>query len=222
VLALIALALTIGLADSINPSTIAPALYIATTRDAERSLVAFVLGVFLVYLAGGVVLTLGPGRALVAELPHPNAETKHWLELALGLAALLVAALLWRVRERVAASFRRAESRLGRSSFLVGAGIMAVELPTAFPYFAVIAALVGADVSVVAEIVLLVLFNVAFVAPLLVIVAIRRVLGPRAQATLERFRDAVAERAGAIIPAIVLVVAVALLVVGGVGVAEDH
>jgi cytochrome c biogenesis protein CcdA len=222
VLALAALALTIGLADSINPSTIAPALYIATARNAERSLVAFILGVFLVYLAGGLVLTLGPGRLILSALPHPGAETKHWLEIALGLAALIVSAGLWRVRERVEASFRRAESRLGPSSFLVGAGIMAVELPTAFPYFAVIAALVGSDVSIVAEIVLLVLFNVAFVAPLLAIIAVRRALGERAQATLERFREAFAERAGVIIPAIVLVVAVALLVVGGLGLAADR
>ena len=59
----------------------------------------------------------------------------------------------------------------GRSSALLGATITAVELPTAFPYFAAIAAIVGSGVGPARQVILLLLFNVCFVLPLLVIVA---------------------------------------------------
>jgi cytochrome c biogenesis protein CcdA len=219
VLALAALAVTVGLADSLNPSTVAPALYLATARRGERRLAAFALGVFTAYLAGGLVLTLGPGRLLTSAVPRPGADAKHWIEVGLGVLALLIAWALWRARDRVARSFRRAESRLDRSSFAVGAAIMAVELPTAFPYFAVIAAVVEADASIATEVALLVLFNVAFVAPLIVIAAVRSVLGERGQTTLERVRHGLGRRAGLVVPVLVLVVAVALLLVGGLGLA---
>jgi hypothetical protein len=64
VLALIALALSVGIVDSINPSTIGPAVYLASTTHAARSLSLFTAGVFAVYATGGIALALGPGQAL--------------------------------------------------------------------------------------------------------------------------------------------------------------
>jgi hypothetical protein len=61
VLALAVLVATIGLADSLNPSTLGPALVIATGEGAIPRLIAFPAGVFSVSLAGGLVLVLRPG-----------------------------------------------------------------------------------------------------------------------------------------------------------------
>ena len=58
----------------------------------------------------------------------------------------------------------------GKSSWILGATITAVELPTAFPYFAAIAAIVGAGTRARARVVLLVMFNLCFVLPLIAIV----------------------------------------------------
>ena len=60
---------------------------------------------------------------------------------------------------------RPASTRTGSSSWVLGASITAVELPTAFPYFAAIAAIVGANVGPVRAVSLLFLFNVCFVLP---------------------------------------------------------
>ena len=77
----------------------------------------------------------------------------------------------------------------GRSSAILGATITAVELPTAFPYFAAIAALVGADLSVVRIVFLLVIFNVCFILPLLAILGVLTFAGPNAQLVLTRGRE---------------------------------
>jgi cytochrome c biogenesis protein CcdA len=218
--ALIALVLSIGIVDSVSPSTVAPALYlVAGPSNAQRRLAIYTLGVFTVTLAGGLILALGPGQLVLAALPRPGPHAKHVIELALGAAALALAALLWRGRDRVAGSIRTSEGRLERSSLALGAGLAALKLPTSVPYFAVIAAIVGADVSVSSQIALLVLFNVVFVVPLLALLAVRPLAGADAERWLERVRDGVHRGAPVVIPSVVLAVAVALVALGGLGLA---
>ena len=64
-LALLALVVSIGAADSLNPSTLAPALFFARRPARRRDVAGFTLGVFAVSLAGGLALTFGPGQALL-------------------------------------------------------------------------------------------------------------------------------------------------------------
>ena len=215
--ALALLVLSIGIADSINPSTVAPGLYIALGRNGVRRLAAFTVGVFVVYFAGGVVLTLGP----LSAVPDPSARVKHLIELALGGATLVFAAALWLTRSGIARRLAREERRVPGSPLLLGAAIMAFELPTAFPYFAAIAAIVASGRSPATEVLLLVLFNVAFVAPLVAVIAVRASAGERGEKRLERLRLLLDRHAPVILPGLALAIAAALLLVGGVGLATE-
>ena len=62
---------SIALADSLNPSTIVPAIWVASSPRAH--LVSFASGVFGTYLAGGLVLVFGPGPVLIAGADCRNA-----------------------------------------------------------------------------------------------------------------------------------------------------
>jgi len=136
----------------------------------------------------------------------------------LGGVALLLALGLWLRRSDVARRFSGGGARAGAgSSFLVGAAIMAVELPTAFPYFAVIAAIVGSGRRLATQVALLVLFNTIFVAPLVAITAARSLMHNRAEPLLARLRDGIDRHAADLLPALVALVAVALLTIGAVG-----
>ena len=214
---LVALVVTVGVLDSVNPSTVGPALYLATRRRGGRGVGAFTVGVFGVSLLGGLVLTLGPGYAIVAALPRPGTHTTALVELCVGAASVLVALGLWLERSRIARRVRRDERRVARSPLILGAGIIAVELPTAFPYFAVIAAIVGSGRHVATQIALLVLFNTIFVAPLVAITAARSLMHNRAEPSLARLRDGIDRHAAALLPALVALVAVALLAIGAFG-----
>jgi cytochrome c biogenesis protein CcdA len=215
VAALVVLAITVGLADSINPSTVLPALVLATRRDPVRNLILFTGGVFCVYLAGGVLLTLGPGQAIRSALPRPSRAATGLVELSLGIALVLVAIGLWSARGRIARHFARRTLKPGRSSMVLGAAIMSIELPTAFPYFALIAAIVASRRNVANEVALLVIFNVAFVTPLLLIAA--TLLTGVGSRTHERLRVQLDRRAPALIPSLVFTVALVLIVLGTVG-----
>jgi cytochrome c biogenesis protein CcdA len=220
---LLIVVLSIGFVDSVNPTTIGPALYLATQKNAQRKIAGFILGVFVVYLVGGLVLTLGPGALLIAALPRPGRQLVSVTELVLGLVSLAAAVVLALRRERIPRHLRKHESRFGRgggSAILLGGGIMAIELPTAFPYFAVIAAIDSANVSVAKEIGLLILFNLLFVAPLLAILVVLRLSGERGVETLDAIHTQLHRRAQVLIPAVVGIVAVVLIVLGGTGLAR--
>ena len=76
-LRLIGVVVSIGLADSLNPTTIAPALFLATGEHARKAVFEFTVGVFLVYFLGGVAIALGPGQLLLSLVPKPSPETRH-------------------------------------------------------------------------------------------------------------------------------------------------
>jgi cytochrome c biogenesis protein CcdA len=170
---------SIAVADSINPSTVVPGLWVASTPRSHLG--SFTFGVFAMYLVGGLVLVFGPGPVLISELHQIRGTFEHALEAAGGVIVLAVALQLWRARgsERIARLPRPASSR--SSAFALGAGIMAVELPTAFMYFGAISAVLASHRVAAVELSLLVVYNVVFVAPLVAILAIRQVAGERAQ-----------------------------------------
>lgn len=179
-LQLIGVAVSVGLADALNPSTIGPALYLAAGDQGIRRVVLFTIGVFAVYLAGGVVLVFGPGNAIISLIPHPGTTLRYWLELAAGLVLIVGAVITWWRRISLA---RRPlpRPRQGKSSGLaLGASITAVELPTAFPYFGLIAAIVSSRVNDFQQFVLLVVFNAVFVLPLVAIAVMLAVRGSAA------------------------------------------
>lgn len=213
----LAACLSIAVADSVNPATIAPAFYFAAGQAPFRSLLGYIAGVFGVFLVGGLVLLLGPGQALLALIPHPGAKTQHLIELSIGGGLLGLAGVLWFSRERVARRVTRSEGRLDRSSFLVGAGIAVVELPTAFPYFAAIAVIVGSGTGVSTQIGVLLAYDAVFIAPLLAILGIRLLARDRGQRWLERLRADLGERLAVVLPGVVLLAAVVLVALGAAG-----
>lgn len=182
--------LLLGLADSLNPVTIAVAVLLATGARPVPRLLAYTLGTGLTYYAGGLVLTLGPAvllRTLIHR--HPGDET-YIAELVIGVGALVVAA--WLATRHPESVAQRVPTDLRPSrSLLLGAGITVVDLPTALMYFGAIAIVVAADIGTVERVVLLAVFNVAYVAPLLAITVTVAALGHRADPALRRARTLV-------------------------------
>jgi cytochrome c biogenesis protein CcdA len=178
-LGLTLLVVTIALADSVNPSTVVPALWLAS-GPSGNGLASFTLGVFAVYLIGGLVLLLGPGPTLIASLHHLHGPLEHGLQTIGGIVALTVALVIWRSRRRTDDQPRQRRCNTRASAFALGAGIMTIELPTAFMYFGAISAILAARPPVSLQISLLIAYNALFVAPILALLAVRRLAGPRA------------------------------------------
>ena len=80
-------------------------------------------------------------------LSRLSGTLQHLGELALGLAIVLAAGLTWRHRVRLSRKEMPDPNPKRRSNVMLGASIILVELPTAFPYFAAIAAILGARLA---------------------------------------------------------------------------
>jgi cytochrome c biogenesis protein CcdA len=214
-----ALVITIGLADSVNPTTIGPALYLAAGRDARRQVMQFTVAVFVVYFLGGLIILLGPGQLLLHLVPHPDREDRYVIETVVGVALIVTAAFLWGYREQLMTRKIRTPKTEGKSSAVLGATITAVELPTAFPYFAAIAAIVGSGLGLPRQVVLLVLFNICFVAPLGAIFAILAFAGDRAKELLARGRRGLETHWPATLALLFLIAGVFITLLGATGLA---
>jgi cytochrome c biogenesis protein CcdA len=218
-LRLIGLVVSIGFADSLNPSTIAPALYLATGRRARGELVRFTVGVFAVYLVGGAIIALGPGQLLLSLIPSPTRHIRFLIELLAGVAMLTAAAFLWRYRGRLGERDVPTANAGTRSSAILGATITAVELPTAFPYFAAIAAIVGSGLDPARQLVLLVLFNVCFVLPLLGMIGTLTFAGDNAQRMLSGGRERLEAHWPAVLALLALLAGLFVTLLGATGLA---
>lgn len=219
--ALVLLVLGIALVDGLNPSTIAPALVLAVRQRGVLLVALFTLGVFVPSLAAGVLVVIGPGRALLDLVPHIGPDAKHLIEIGAAVALGLLAWILWTQRGRVAGGMSREPPGGGRGAAGLGAGIILAELPTAVPYFAALAAIVGSSATLAARLALVALFNVAFVLPLLAILAVRMLAGPRSERLLELTRGALDSYLGVVLPFAVALLAAALLIVGVIGIVRS-
>jgi len=217
---LFGLVISIGLADSLNPSTIAPALYLAGGDHPRRRVAQFTLGVFLVYFTGGALVALGPGQLLLSLVPRPHREARHILETIVGAAMLVAAALLWRHRNRLSNRDLPEPNKGAKSSALLGATITAVELPTAFPYFAVIAAIVGSGLQPPHQVALLLLFNVCFILPLIGILLTLSLAGRHADRMLAAGRDFLQRHWPAVLAGLALVAGLFVVSLGVSGLAS--
>ena len=216
-LRLAGVAIAVGLADSLNPSTIGPALYLATARRGALRVSLFAIGVFAVNLAAGIVLAIGPGKLLLGLVPHPQRSVRHVIELVVGVILLATAVAVWLGRRSLARRELPMRSGGGGSALIAGGSIAAVELPTAVPYFAVIAGIVASNESLPQVVGLLALYCVAFVAPLIAIVAILLVAGDRADPWLQKGAAWLQRRWPVLLASLLLVVGSGLTMVGAAG-----
>jgi cytochrome c biogenesis protein CcdA len=211
----IVLVLSIAALDALNPSTVLPALVLAAGPSARRRVLAFTTGVFVVSTVGGIVILFAVGRPVLARIADPSAHARHLVELVLGAGLVCVGAAMWLARARVRRSLDRGQAGKGRSALALGAGIMAVELPTAFPYFGAILATVETEHGALAQAALVVAFNVVFVAPLLAILGLTTATN---RASLARASALVRRWAPVAFPIGIVCVGVALAAVGASGV----
>ncbi len=189
-LRVLVLVVSIAVADALNPATVVPALYYATTENGRNRVAAFAAAFFAVNIVGGFILVLGPGQLLLNAIARPSDTAKFTVEIVAGAGLLVLGAILMARGPRVpAAPEPVAPPAGGRGAGVVGASLAALELPTALPYFAAIAAIVGSGVGLTSQLVLVGVFNVVFIAPVLAILVALSVAGPRIEPTLRRVGD---------------------------------
>ena len=136
------------------------------------------------------------------------------VEAGAGALLVLLAIVLWLVRARMTRRLADGRVSTGRSAFLLGAGIMATELPTAVPYFGALVAITEGAHRASWSFVLVILYNLVFVAPLLVLLAVVVAAGEWGAALAVRLRAQLIRYGPVLTPLLLGALGVALLVAG--------
>jgi cytochrome c biogenesis protein CcdA len=139
-----------------------------------------------------------------------------------GAAILIAGVVLWFHRGRLGDRQPPDISAGGRGAWLLGATITIVELPTAFPYFAVIAAIVGSGLGPVHQLFLVLIFNVCFVSPLLAILAVLTFGGRRTDRLLAAGRDFLQRRWPVVLSVVAVVAGVIVIALGVTGLTNSR
>jgi cytochrome c biogenesis protein CcdA len=209
----------IAIPDSLNPSLIVAAVYFALGGEGgtpfKRTL-AFTLAAFAVTLAGGLAIALGLGDLILSLLPKLSSRVKWQVLTVVGVLLVCGGVAMWWRRGSLASDppSSSRESREGGSPVLIGAGIAGLELATAFPYFAAIAMILGASVALSGRVLLLVVYNVIYVAPLIGIVITCAVLGDGAARLVTPVGDWIATRWPFVVAPLTEAAGIALTVYG--------
>jgi cytochrome c biogenesis protein CcdA len=178
----------IGLAliDSVNPSAIAVTLYLLLAGGSYTSRVlSYLAAVFSSYLLIGMLLMVGLD-AIWEFLYSPAA---YALQGVLGALMLLYGILAPGDSAQEERTTRLPRSQRLGPIFLLGVTITVVEFSSALPYLGAIAILTNAELAASQWMPVLVVYNLIFVLPPLLVLGAYRLLGSRVQGRFEGYLE---------------------------------
>lgn len=132
-------------------------------------------------------------------------------------ATLVIAALVIMRRGHTESLTARVTRLSPRSALMLGIIVTAIDLPTAFPYFAAIAALANSSVPIAGQVALLAGFDLIYVLPLIIIAVLPVLAGRRWQAIARRVRLALDRFAPRLVGGLTALMGGALIVSGAGG-----
>ena len=180
----------VGLAvvDSINPSALLATIALLLRGRPARPLVAvYLIAVLVTYFAIGLVLTLGLGLTPEAVI---ESDAAYLAQGVLGAGMLAYAVLVPNRRAEPGPVEHRRLPTAARplAVFALGMAVTFLELPTALPYLGAVGAITRAELAVADWLPLLVIYNLVFVLPPVLLLAGHVARGERADAMLGRLR----------------------------------
>ncbi len=134
--------LSLAAVDSLNPTSITAAIYLAGSRQSAR-LRLFIVAVYCTYLSIGLALLLGPAPALRSALGATPAIVAPVVEVVVGGLLVGMGIRTWRRRGFRRDEPARAARSSSRSGLVLGFLTTLADLPTAGPLLAATALLAG-------------------------------------------------------------------------------
>jgi cytochrome c biogenesis protein CcdA len=179
--------LALAVVDSVNPSAIAVTLYLLSRERAAAPVAVYIAAIFLTYLALGALMIAGLDALLPALRDVAGGRVGFIVQGVVGLAMVLYA-----LRAPAPATASTAPADRGAATLaavaLLGVTVTAMELPTAVPYLGAVALLTSSGLPVAQWFPLLVVYNVIFVLPPVLLLAGHLALGARLEARYAALR----------------------------------
>ncbi len=162
--------LALALLDSLNPVTIAGAVFLLLTPRPVARTISFVAGACIAYFVGGVLLYLGLGAVFQKVLEYLSGPWVHALLVFVGAGMVVAGAWMQRSPPREGAG-KKIKNLHPVATFMIGASVTGSDLPTAFPLIVAVERVAQAGFGVVGALAALALYVVVYALPLFVLLA---------------------------------------------------
>ena len=199
------------LSDIANPVIFALLVYLAAKPRGVLLSTAALAGHTAAYFGSGVLIALAFAE-LTAFMNNPGTMS-YLISGLLGLVLLYVGWLSTRPATEPGPVEPENETPL--SAFTTGAIVNFIGLPFGLPYFVAIDQILKADLSVVGSIAVLGGYNLAYMAPFLLVPILTLIMGPNARGVLDRMSATVEKIGGVLMPLILFGLGVFLIADAG-------
>jgi cytochrome c biogenesis protein CcdA len=181
-----------GIADALNPFSIGAMIYLlATDRPIARGLV-FIMGTLFVYFPGGFALMTGWAAVINMLLPIITPWLPAVLHFVLGLICCVAAIYFFRRKRKEGKQTDPKPHSLSlTATFIFAIASTLSDLPTAIPYFAAVNIITGLGHTLFFQLCLLMLYNLVYVSPLILVLVIAMFTGAKAQPALKKVRTSI-------------------------------
>ena len=199
--------LPILLSDVLNPVLFTFMIYAAGSKRPVATSSAMLLGHTAAYISFGVVLAYGIEQ-MSTRLANPKS-------IDFAIEFVIALALLWLVLRTRKDKGKRPDEKTPEltipKAFMFGAVVNLIGIPFALPYFAVIDQLLKSGLDTTGMIIGLVLYNLAYALPFLLIPLLTAIMGDRSKPILARVNGWMEKASEVIMPLLLLVIGLALL-----------
>jgi cytochrome c biogenesis protein CcdA len=179
--------LALALVDSINPSAIVVTLYLLTRERVLSQVGVYVAAIFLTYLTLGAMMMVGIDALLPSLRTAGGGRVGLIVQGLIGLAMVVYASRSPAAVTPSPPVEPRATTYAALA--LLGVTVTTIELSTAVPYFGALALLTSAELPVARWLPLLVLYNVIFVLPPVLLLVGHIAFGSRLDARYADLRE---------------------------------
>ncbi|MBW4436562.1 MAG: GAP family protein [Pleurocapsa minor GSE-CHR-MK-17-07R] len=177
----------LAIADSLNPSLFIAQFYLLTTPKPVPRILTYILGIFVAYLLGGLVILLGLREVIGQVAATIPATISVGIQLVLGIV-FLAAGLRLSGAPRPPEAAKKPRLLTPWFTFFFGMFVNLNELTTALPYFVALERISVQGLHIASAIIVLVAYNIIFCVPLLIFLWLFIRNRSRFEVVIERFQ----------------------------------
>ncbi|MDN7240629.1 GAP family protein [Planococcus sp. N028] len=192
----------LGLIDSLNPFTISAQAVLQALVKKSYHIWYYIFGTFISYFIGGLLVIFGIDKFFSTFYGSIMAEYSNIifsLEITLGIGLVFLGAFLLYKKKKASPSSNKKEKKIAPPKsvtplFLLFLGVSNTigDLPTAIPYLIFIAQLVEASISMGSVLFLLLIYNIIYILPLVILFFLYIFNKDKVDTTIEKLRRKVA------------------------------
>ena len=207
--------IALGIADALNPFSIAAVVYLLTTDKPIARGSTFIVGTFLFYFTAGVALMEGWSQILKNILPGLPEWISFSFYIVSGIVCLAIAQHLYsNAKKGDGQPYVSIGNVSLRAIFVFAIASTLSDLPTAIPYFAALDIIAHSDNGGIEKICLLLLYNLIFISPLVLLLAIKLSAGETVPGYFMKIRHGVEWCFAKLLPPLIAVFGLYLLANG--------